>query len=129
MELLKAIGLKIVGGLTALGVLLAAIAFWQMEPATRQALWTGIGRLLGWTVVVLAVPWVTFAFIGYIARFERNAAGAALVGGYTVAEVAWLVWLFQGVLSGAGWLLVAAAGTLAALYNLLACDWIAEKVV
>lgn len=128
MELLKAIGLKIVGGLTALGVLLAAIAFWRMDPATREALWTAIGRLLGWTVMVLAIPWLTFALIGYIARLERNAAGAALVAGYTVVETAALIWLLQGVLAGMGWLLVAAAGTLAGLYNLLACDWIAEKV-
>lgn len=128
MDLLKAIGLKIVGGLTSLGVLLGVIAFWRMEPSTREALWTGIGRLIGWTVVVLAVPWVTFSLIGWIARMERNAAGAALVAGYTVLEVATLGWLFQGILAGAGWLLVGAAGAMAALYNLLACDWIAEKV-
>jgi hypothetical protein len=75
------------------------------------------------------VPWATFFVIGRIARLESNAAGAVLVGGYTLAEAGLLGWLFgAGGHGPTGWTLFAAAVLLAGAYNLLACDWIAERV-
>ena len=60
---------------------------------------------------------------------QVHAAGAVLVLGYTVVGVVVLLWLFDFAVAGAmGWTFVAAAALLAAVYNLLTCDWIAEKL-
>jgi hypothetical protein len=60
---------------------------------------------------------------------DSNGAGAALVGGITLVEAGVLAWLFEWSIAGAtAWVFYAAAVLLAGVYNLLACDWIAEKV-
>jgi hypothetical protein len=48
--------------------------------------------------------------------------------GYTAIEATVLAWLFGWSVGGAtAWVFYAAAVLLAGVYNLLACDWIAEK--
>ena len=129
MDFLKTIGGKIVSGLVGVAVIAMAISWWQMEPATRQMLLTGSGRILSWTLVMLVVPWATFFAVGWVGKLESNAAGAALVVGYTAIEAVLLAWLFRWQIQGAtGIVFFAAATLLAGAYNLFACDWIAEKV-
>ena len=129
MEFLKTVGGKIVGGLVALAVVACAISWWQMEPATRHAILSGAGKIGAWFGVVLLVPWASFFLIGRVARMERNSAGAALVLGMTAVEAAVLAWLFDWSIAGAtAWVFYAAAVLVAGVYNLLACDWIAEKL-
>jgi len=128
MDFLKSIGGKVVSGLVALAVVAAAISWWQMDASTRQMLLTGAGRLVSWFAVVLIVPWASFFVIGRVGRMESNAAGAALVLLYTAAEATLLGWLFDwGVRGAAAWVFFAAAVLFAGVYNLFACDWIAEK--
>jgi hypothetical protein len=130
MDFLKTMAGKIVAGLVALMVLASAISWWQMEPATRHAILGGAGKIAAWFGVVLLVPWASFFLIGRVARLERNSAGAALVFGYTAIEAGVLAWLFDWSIAGAtAWVFYAAAVLLAGVYNLLTCDWIAEKVV
>lgn len=129
MDFLKTIGGKIVSGLVAVAVIAMAISWWQMEPSTREMLLTGSGRILSWLLVMLVLPWVTFFLASWVAKFENNAAGAALVVGYTLAEAVLLAWLFRWQIHGAtGIVFFCAATLLAGAYNLFACDWIAEKV-
>ncbi len=129
MEFLKTVGGKIVGGLVALAVVASAISWWQMEPATRQAILSGAGKIVAWFGVVLVVPWASFFLIGRVAKLESNRAGAAFVLGITAVEAAVLAWLFDWSIPGAtAWVFYAAAVLVAGVYNLLACDWIAEKV-
>ena len=129
MDFLKTVGGKIVGGLVALAVVASAISWYQMEPATRSELLSGAGKIAGWFGVILFVPWASFFLIGRVARMESNGAGAALVLGITAVEAAVLAWLFDWSISGpTGWVFYAAAVLVAGVYNLLACDWIAEKV-
>jgi hypothetical protein len=128
MEFLKTIGGKIATGLMALAVVVAAISWFQLPQETRATLLGGTGKIVGWFLVMLVVPWVTFFLIGWVARLERNAAGAALVFLYTAAEAAVLAWLFDWSIRGAtGWVFFAAAVLVAGVYNLFTCDWIAEK--
>ena len=128
MEFLKTVGGKIVGGLVALAVVACAISWWQMEPATRHAILSGAGKIAAWFGVVLLVPWASFFLIGRVARLERNSAGAALVLGMTAVEAGVLAWLFDWSVSGAApWVFFATATLFAGVYNLFACDWIAEK--
>ena len=129
MEFLKTVGGKVVGGVVALAVVAGAISWWQMSPATRHELLAGAGKIAAWFGVVLLVPWASFFLIGRVARTERNSAGAALVLGMTAVEAAVLAWLFDWSIAGAtAWVFYAAAVLVAGVYNLLACDWIAEKV-
>ena len=129
MDFLKTAAGKIVTGLVALAVIASAVSWWQMEPATRHAILSGAGKIAAWFGVVLLVPWASFFLIGRVAKRESNASGAALVLGYTAVEAGVLAWLFDWSIAGAtAWVFYAAAVLLAGVYNLLTCDWIAEKV-
>ena len=129
MEFLKTVGGKVVSGLVVLAVLASAISWWQMEPATRHAILAGAGKIAAWFGCVLLIPWASFFLIGRVARMDSNGAAAALVGAITLVEAAVLAWLFGWSVGGAtAWVFYAAAVLLAGVYNLLACDWIAEKV-
>ena len=129
MDLLKGITGKVVGGVVSVCVIAIAISWWRSDEQTRQMLLAGAGRIGAWLGIVLAAPWASFFLIGRVARFESNAAGAALVLGYTIVEAILLAWLFGWNFSGhTGWTLAAAAALIAGVYNLFACDWIAEKI-
>jgi len=129
MEFLKSISGRIVTGLVALGVIAAAISWWQMDESTRQTLVAGTGRILAWFGVMLAWPWVSFAIIARVAKMESNLAGGILVAAYTIAEVILLAWLFHWHLPNAtAWTFLLLGGLMSGVYNILACDWIAEKV-
>lgn len=136
MDFLKSIGGKVVGGAVALAVIIAAGSWFMMSPGERQHLLSDTGRVvkaigmgLGWLAVVGLVPWATFFVIGRVAEARNNLAGAALVFVYTAAEAVLLAWLFGwGVRGAFAWAVFAAATLVAGVYNLFACDWIAEKI-
>ena len=129
MNFLKGITGKIITALLTLGVIAGGVSWWQMDLQTREMLIGGTGRILGWLGIVLFVPWASFFVIGRVAKIESNLAGAALVGAYTLIELIMLAWLFDWTLPTAtAWTFVAVGGLFAAVYNLFACDWIAEKV-
>jgi hypothetical protein len=128
-DFLKSLGGKIATGAISLAVVSAAVAWWETDPLTRQHILTISGRLIGWFVLVLAVPWAGFALIGWVARRQSNAAGAALVLVFTVAESVTLAWMFAWSIRGATeWVLFLAAVLICGVYNLFSCDFIAEKV-
>jgi hypothetical protein len=129
MDFLKTMTGKIVSGLVGLAVIAAVISWWQMDPATRQTLVTGTGRIFAWFGIVLVVPWATFFVIGKVAKFDNNLAGAILVGAYTIIETLVLAWLFHWHMpSPTAWTFLLLGGLIAAVYNLFTCDWIAEKI-
>jgi hypothetical protein len=126
-DFLKSLGGKIASGAIALAVVSAAFAWYSTEPATRQHILTDTGRLLGWLMLVLILPWAAFAVIGWVNRLQSNAAGATLVVVITAIESAVLAWMFGWSIQGATeWVLLAAAILIAGVYNLFICDWIAE---
>jgi FtsH-binding integral membrane protein len=129
MDFLQSIGGKIVTGLVALAVIAAGVSWYQMDPGTRHAIASDTGRILAWFGIVLFLPWVTFFLVSAVARQDSNLAGLMLVGGYTVVEAVVLAWLFAWSVHGAMPLVFfSGAVLLASAYNLLACDWIAEKL-
>jgi hypothetical protein len=128
MDLLKGILGKIVTGIVALTVIAAGISWFQMTPQDRSAILQNAGRIAGWVGVVLALPWATFFIIRKAAEADSNLAGAILVFTYTAAEIVGLLWLFDWHVSGGiSWIFLTLGGLLAAGYNLLICDWIAER--
>ena len=129
MEFLKSISGRIVTGLVALGVVAAAFpgGRWTNPPARPS--WPARAGSLAWFGVMLAWPWVSFAIIARVAKLESNLAGGVLVGAYTIAEVVLLAWLFHWHLPNAtAWTFLLLGGLVSGVYNLLTCDWIAEKV-
>jgi hypothetical protein len=79
--------------------------------------------------IVLLLPWATFFLTTWIARRQSNAAGALLVAAYTILEAVLLGWLFGWEVPGAtAWTFFVVGVLLAGVYNLLVCDWIAEKL-
>jgi len=145
MEFLKAMGGKVVGivvgGAVTLVVLIAAVSWFTMSPADRDrlladtgAVLKAIGIFLGWMLLVGVVPWATFLLLGWAHRVESHVGGINLALGtlifvYTAAEAVILAWVYGWSVHGAfGWVLFAGATLVAGVYNLLACDWIAEKV-
>jgi hypothetical protein len=129
MDFLKTVTGKVVGGLVALVVILTALSWYRMDDSTKHMLIAGTGHIISWLGIVLVVPWVGFAGIGWVAKLESNAAGAVLVGALTILETVLLAWLFSwGVSGSAAWTFLILGGLIAGLYNLLTCDWIAEKI-
>jgi hypothetical protein len=126
-DFLKSLGGKIASGVIALAVVSAGLAWWQTEPATKQHILIDSGRLLGWLMLVLIVPWAGFPLVGWVSRRNSNAAGAVLVITFTAAGSAMLAWLFGWSVHGATeWVLYTAAVLICGVYNLFICDWIAE---
>jgi hypothetical protein len=129
VDFLKTISGRLITGVIALAVIAGAISWWRMDPAARDDVLSASGKRSAWLGIVLFVPWASFFLIGKIARLESNAAGAALVLAYTTVELLVLAWLFDWSIGGAtAWTFVVLGGLFAAVYNLFACDWIAEKV-
>ena len=129
MDFLKTVAGKIVAGAVALAVIAAAISWWRMDEQTRQMLLSGTGRIVSWLLIVLIVPWASFFVIGRVGKLESNAAGAVLVGAYTLIEVLVLAWLFNWHLPTAtAWTFLFVGALFAGVYNLFTCDWIAEKL-
>jgi hypothetical protein len=129
MDFLKTITGKVVSGLVGLAVIVCAISWYRMDDQTKQALISGTGKISSWLGIVLVVPWLSFALIGKVAKLQSNVAGALLVLALTALELALLGWLFNWSIGGrTAWTFILLGGLVAAIYNLLTCDWIAEKV-
>ena len=129
MDFLKTVTGKVVGGIVGLVVIIAAISWWRMDPATKQMLLSGTGKIVSWLGIVLVAPWATFFTIAWVGRMRSNRAGGILVFTYTALEVMLLAYLFNWKMPGATALTFFTLGALfAAVYNLLVCDWLAEKL-
>jgi hypothetical protein len=129
VEFFKTILGRVVTGLIVLTVIAAGISWYEMDPQTRQALLNGTGHIVSWFGVVLVWPWASFALITRVAKMDSNLAGAILVAVYTIAETILLAWLFSWhIAGGTGWTFFILGGLVSAVYNLLVCDWIAEKM-
>ena len=129
MDLVKTVTGKVVAGAVTLAVVAAGISWWRMDDATRQMLLSGTGKIVSWLFIVLLTPWATFFVTTWIAKRESNAAGAVLVAAYTIVEAVLLAWLFDFNLPGAtAWTFLVVGVLFAGVYNLLTCDWIAERL-
>jgi FtsH-binding integral membrane protein len=129
MDFLKTVTGKVVGGIMGLVVVIAGLSWWRMDPQTKQMLLSGTGKIVSWFGIVLLAPWATFFIIGWVAKMDKNAAGAVLVIAYTLIESFLLAWLFNWSLPGpTAWSFFAVGTLVAGVYNLLTCDWIAEKM-
>lgn len=129
MDWLKGIGGKILTAALVLGVGVAGYGWYQADPATRSMILSSVGKIIGWLLAVILIPWASFLVIGWVAKKDSNAAGVMFVGAMTIVEAVGLLWLFDfGLTGGAAWSLASAAILLALVYNVFTCDWIAERI-
>jgi hypothetical protein len=129
VDLLKKIASIVIAGAVALGVVVGAISWFQMDPADRSAVLSTVWRALAWIGIVVVLPWATYFITTWVAKRHSNAAGALLVGGLTVVDALVLLWLFDFSIHGTTPIVLMILGVLVALaYNLLTCDWIAERL-
>ena len=129
MDFLKTVTGKVISGIAGLVIVLAGISWWRMDPATKEMLLSGTGKIVSWFGIVMLAPWATFFLSGRVGKMDSNAASAVLVLGYTVLEALVLLWLFGWHLPGTtAWSFFAVGTLVAGVYNLLVCDWIAEKL-
>lgn len=115
-------------GATLLGVVAAGVAYFDLTPDERAALWHQVGRVIVWIGVMLVLPWATYFLTTAVVRRESNAAGAGLVTGYTALDVGLLLLLVGSPAATFGVVTFILGGLVALTYNLLTCDWIAERV-
>ena len=126
---------RIIGSLIGSALLGGGFLAWQAGPQGRSEILSSIGggfalvgKVLGWLMLVGVLPWATYFMSTYAARFRHNAAGAMLVAFYTAIDSVLLAWMFDWSMRGAtGWIFYSAAVLTALLYNVLICDWIAER--
>ncbi|CAN5512712.1 hypothetical protein BH10PLA1_BH10PLA1_18110 [soil metagenome] len=128
VEFLKSVVGKLVTGAVTLAVFAAGFAWYRMDEAGRSELAGGAGRIVGWIALVAAIPWTIFFLVQRVAKMDSNVASGVFVLGLTLLEAAGLAWMFHFSISGgAGWTFFAVGVVLAGVYNLLMCDWIAER--
>jgi len=128
VEFLKSVVGKLVTGAVVLAVFAAGFAWYQMDPAERSNVTAGAGRIVGWIALVTAIPWLIFFLVQRVAKMDSNLASGVFVLLLTLLEAAGLAWMFHfSVRGGAGWTFFAVGVVLAGVYNLLMCDWIAER--
>ncbi len=128
MDFLKTMTGKVVSGIAGLVIVLGGISWYRMDSDTKSMLLGGTGKIVSWFFIVLLVPWATFFVISWVDRFRSNAAGGALVFAYTLLEALLLLWLFDWRLTGStAWTFFVVGTLVAGVYNLLLCDWIAER--
>ena len=129
MDLLKKLATMLAGGLIGLGAIAGGIAWYQMTPDARSAVTSTVLRILAWLGVVVIAPFATWFVTSWIAKKESNALGAILVFTYTAIEAVALFWLLGWTVTGStAWMFVALGLLISAAYNLLACDWIADRL-
>lgn len=129
MKLLESVTGKVVAGVMGLAVVIGGITWWQTPQATRDAFLAGVGHILAWAGIVLVAPWASVLVVGWVARRDTNLAGGILVGGMTLLEAVLLAWLFGWHMGGAAaWTFFLLGVLVAGAYNLLICDWLAERV-
>ena len=129
MDFLKSVGGKVATGAVTLAVAAGGLAWYETAPATKHAVLSDAGRIIGWTLLALILPWASFPLTAWVAKRDSNAAGAALVLGLTAVGAAVLALLFGWAVHGATlWTVYAAAVLIAGVYNLFTCDWLAERV-
>lgn len=113
----------------ALGLIVGAgIGLWQMGPEARGALWSGAWRSVAWLAIVAAVPWSATLYIRRLGDFGSNWAGVILLASLLLVDVVIAVLLMTAWPAGLWtWLAALALLALAAAYNFLVTEYLADQ--
>ncbi len=124
----KYVGGKVISAVIGVGVIGAGIWFWN-HPEDLAAIWSSIKGAIAWIGFVLVLPWASFFIPVSVVKKESNALAAGMLFGYVVVDAIAAYWLAEWSFENSLTWFVAVIGILAAgVYNLLVCDFVAERV-
>ncbi|MCH8852526.1 MAG: hypothetical protein IID41_07695 [Planctomycetes bacterium] len=123
---------KYIGGKVLTAILVACVLwtsyYFYKNPEKMKVLFDSTKASLVWLGFVAALPWGLFFVPPLVVKADSNAAAAGMLGGYLVVDIFmafWLAgWSFGGVLV---WGLAILGFLLAAVYNFMVCDFLAEQ--
>ncbi len=118
---------KVLGYIALALVALGALAIYQIPGETKAAIWSGVWRSVVWGLFSAAWPWTSWFYIRRVAEAGTNWAGLTLIGGLTAGNLVAAALLMTGWPLGVwGWLASLTALGLAATYNYLVAEYLAE---
>ena len=123
---------KYVGGKVLTAILVACVLwtsyYFYKNPEKIKVLFDSTKASLVWLGFVAALPWGLFFVPPLVVKADSNPAAAGMLAGYLVLDILmafWLAeWSFGGVLV---WGLAILGFLLAAVYNFMVCDFLAEQ--
>ncbi len=122
----KFIGGKVLTAILVAGVLWSCFYFYK-NPEKLEDLWSTTKASLVWLGFVAILPWGLFFAPPLIIKTESNAAAAGMLIGYLILDILMAFWLADWSIEGAlVWGLMVLGFLLAAVYNFLVCDFLAE---
>ncbi len=123
----KYVGGKVLTAILVAGVLWTSYYFYQ-NPEKIKTLWESIRASLVWLGFAAVLPWGLFFVPPLVVKADSNPAAAGMLAGYLILDILmafWLAeWSFGGVLV---WGLAILGFLLAAVYNFMVCDFLAEQ--
>lgn len=126
--MLSRIGERLISFILLGLVVLLGVAVWRMDPATRDGILSAAWRSLVWIVIAAALPWSAQLFLRRALAWATNWAGVLLLAAYAAADAAAGLLLLTGWPAGGwGWFASLAALALAAIYNYLVLEYLAEQ--
>ena len=123
---------KYIGGKVLTAVLVACVlwssCYFYKNPEKLEHLWQTAKASVVWLGFAAVLPWGLFFVPSLVVKADSNAAAVGMLGGYLTLDVLtafWLAgWSFGGVLV---WVLAILGFLLAAVYNFMVCDFLAEQ--
>ncbi len=123
---------KYIGGKLLTAVLVACVLWtsynFYKNPEKLEHLFQTTKASVVWLGFAGALPWGLFFVPPLVGKTESNAAAAAMLIGYLVLDILMAFWLADwSIQGGLVWGIVILGFLLAAVYNFLVCDFIAEQ--
>lgn len=123
---------KYVGGKLLTAILVACVLwssyYFYKNPEKLEHLWQTTKASVVWLGFAAVLPWGLFFVPPLVMKTESNAAAAAVLVGYLILDILMAFWLADwSIEGGLVWGIVILGFLLAAVYNFLVCDFIAEQ--
>lgn len=126
--LAKYIGGKVLTAILVVACSVVIIWYYRLPLEDRAAIWNVVRGALVWIGLVVLLPWATFFLTLRVVRADANWAGAVLLAGYLLADIAFALYLTRGAWGSPWQGAIMILGFLcAAVYNFVACEFIADK--
>ena len=121
-----------IGGKVLTAILVACVLwtsyYFYKNPEKLETLWESTKASLVWMGFVAALPWGLFFVPPLVVKADSNAAAAGMLAGYLILDILMAFWLAGGLLEGVlVWGLAILGFLLAAVYNFMVCDFLAEQ--
>lgn len=107
-------------------LVLIGFGIWDMGPQGRQAALNWLWNAVVWLVVALGLPWSAKLYIRRVLDAGANWVGLGLLAGLTLFDMLLGFFLFGWPAGGWSWLLGIGVAALAATYNYLVVEYLAQ---